>query len=187
MFEQLKGIDSELLQVWFPGVHINVGGGNPSIIAGGDSDFEQIALISFAWMCEQIGPFLQLVDDRENYITPTCGLAERECKQREILIEDSRVIKDNGSFWATQYAWWVLDVTGIYKAPLKRLPKLPRFGWALGTIVDSFQGVIRLAHASLVLLVATETKTTTFTRRMSRFIPQSTFACRNVLITIHLV
>ncbi|KAF4910968.1 hypotheticall protein [Colletotrichum fructicola] len=147
MFEQLKEINSELLQVWFPGVHINVGGGNPNIITGGDSDFEQIALISFAWMCERIRPYLQLVDDREDYIKPTCGLAEREHRQRQILIEDSRVVKDYGSFWPTQYAWWALDVAGIYKAPWRRLPKLPRFGWALGTIVDSFSGAMRLAHA----------------------------------------
>ena len=41
MREELKGHRSELLQVWFPGVHINVGGGSDDILKEKKSDFER--------------------------------------------------------------------------------------------------------------------------------------------------
>ncbi|KAK2036555.1 hypothetical protein LZ31DRAFT_601190 [Colletotrichum somersetense] len=44
----------ELKQVWFPGTHTNIGGGNPGILLGLPYDYEQFALISLSWMCDQI-------------------------------------------------------------------------------------------------------------------------------------
>jgi hypothetical protein len=41
MYEELKGSDSTLLQVWFPGVHINVGGGSDDLLKEKISDFER--------------------------------------------------------------------------------------------------------------------------------------------------
>lgn len=41
MYEELKGTDSELLQVWFPGVHINVGGGSDDLLKEWKGDFER--------------------------------------------------------------------------------------------------------------------------------------------------
>jgi len=41
MYEELKGSDSKLLQVCFPGVHINVGGGSDDILKEKQSDFER--------------------------------------------------------------------------------------------------------------------------------------------------
>lgn len=41
MYEELKGTDSNLLQVWFPGVHINIGGGNDDLLTKKESDFER--------------------------------------------------------------------------------------------------------------------------------------------------
>lgn len=60
MYDELKGSDSELLQVWFPGYHINIGGGDDDPLMDRKGDFEQLALITFAWMCEQIAPYVQL-------------------------------------------------------------------------------------------------------------------------------
>ncbi|KAF3805685.1 hypothetical protein GCG54_00005047 [Colletotrichum gloeosporioides] len=146
MYDELQGSNSELVQVWFPGVHINVGGGNPNILTGDESDFERkfqvsskeigltnvkLALISFAWMCDQIKPYLQLNDD-EVYNTLST-LADREVEQRKRMIQDLRTTKP---------FWKVLDCTGVYKASKKGVPE---DGWALGTIVDSFTGMMKMS------------------------------------------
>lgn len=41
MFEELKGAESELLQVWFPGFHINIGGGSEDLFQNKEGDFER--------------------------------------------------------------------------------------------------------------------------------------------------
>lgn len=41
MADQLNGDQPELRQVWFPGGHINIGGGNPGLLYGFPFDFER--------------------------------------------------------------------------------------------------------------------------------------------------
>ena len=42
MYDQLKETDSNLLQVWFPGVHINIGGGSDDLLSESlKGDFER--------------------------------------------------------------------------------------------------------------------------------------------------
>jgi hypothetical protein len=41
MYEELKGAHSNLLQVWFPGVHINIGGGSDDLLKDKKGDFER--------------------------------------------------------------------------------------------------------------------------------------------------
>ncbi|KXJ94960.1 hypothetical protein Micbo1qcDRAFT_230335 [Microdochium bolleyi] len=140
--EYSKGMDSQLLQVWFPGVHINVGGGNEDVLKEKKSDLEQIALISFAWMCEQIKPFLQLeeklekhaVDDRLRLIVPAVA---------EINKGKTKAYRKT----ITPFLWRALDYTGIWRAAYHTIPPSTVFGWATGPIIDSFAGAIRLAGA----------------------------------------
>jgi hypothetical protein len=47
----------ELVQCWFPGVHINIGGGNSTSDGEGDRK-EQLASISYAWMLDLVRPYL---------------------------------------------------------------------------------------------------------------------------------
>ncbi|KAF3000702.1 hypothetical protein E8E13_002538 [Curvularia kusanoi] len=49
-----KEDEPDLAQVWFTGVHINVGGGTDK----SETDFEGLANITFAWMIEQCRPYL---------------------------------------------------------------------------------------------------------------------------------
>ncbi|KAH0593320.1 hypothetical protein MHUMG1_09042 [Metarhizium humberi] len=51
--------DDVLIQCWFPGVHINVGGGNKDSIENKLSDLELLANITFAWMVDRCAPFLK--------------------------------------------------------------------------------------------------------------------------------
>jgi hypothetical protein len=48
---------TRLVQCWFPGVHINIGGGSSS--SAGEGDFqEQLASITYTWMLDLVRPFL---------------------------------------------------------------------------------------------------------------------------------
>ncbi|KAF2645009.1 hypothetical protein P280DRAFT_185668 [Massarina eburnea CBS 473.64] len=66
VWEKPEGNRTTLRQVWFPGVHSNVGGGY---------DDQQLANITLAWMMSQLAPFLDMRneylfeqdDENENY------------------------------------------------------------------------------------------------------------------------
>ncbi|KAF2396115.1 hypothetical protein EJ06DRAFT_243851 [Trichodelitschia bisporula] len=69
VWEKPRGNRTRLRQVWFPGVHSNVGGG---------LDDQNLANISLAWMLSQIAPFLdiqtgyirdQAIDNHQYYLT----------------------------------------------------------------------------------------------------------------------
>ncbi|KAL5403666.1 hypothetical protein PMIN03_009701 [Paraphaeosphaeria minitans] len=54
VWEKPPGNKTTLRQVWFPGVHSNVGGGY---------DDQQLANITLAWMMSQLAPFLDMRDE----------------------------------------------------------------------------------------------------------------------------
>lgn len=54
VWERPRGIETTLRQVWFPGVHSNVGGGY---------DDQELANITLAWMMAQLSPFLDMFPD----------------------------------------------------------------------------------------------------------------------------
>lgn len=86
MYDELKGHDSKLLQLWFPGYHINVGGGSDDLLKKKEGDFErkltiwhpyssvpaqsnliariyshkliELSLITLNWMIDQLKPHL---------------------------------------------------------------------------------------------------------------------------------
>ncbi|KAK1598406.1 uncharacterized protein LY79DRAFT_539081 [Colletotrichum navitas] len=87
MAKNPKDFTPELRQVWFPGGHVNIGGGNSTSLVGLSYDFEQIALITFAWMCDQIAPFIGLDDGKvEGKPDSFSSLANREIEARNYLM-----------------------------------------------------------------------------------------------------
>ncbi|OJJ49996.1 hypothetical protein ASPZODRAFT_139334 [Penicilliopsis zonata CBS 506.65] len=50
---------SKLIQVWFPGYHINVGGGSSETLKG-KGDMEEMSSIALAWMLDQIKDFVSI-------------------------------------------------------------------------------------------------------------------------------
>ena len=69
VWEKPKGSKTNLQQVWFPGVHSNIGGGYP------DAD---IANITLAWMISRLGPY---IDFRPDYIIEQGNLNRQYYKQ----------------------------------------------------------------------------------------------------------
>ncbi|KAK8025777.1 hypothetical protein PG990_003600 [Apiospora arundinis] len=147
MYDELHDTDSELLQVWFPGVHINVGGGSDDLLTDWKGDFEQIAMISFAWMCEQVAPYLQLDIDHLNALSKH-AVEDRNNLIRPVLDRIDHGEKDYGSNWLTRKAWEALDWSGLKKAQKKHIASDVVNGWATGPIVDSYSGAMTLAGAA---------------------------------------
>ncbi|KAF2281208.1 uncharacterized protein EI97DRAFT_409825 [Westerdykella ornata] len=50
----------ELKQVWFPGVHINCGGGSDDAITDMKGDLEHLSMATFCWMLQCIAPYLTI-------------------------------------------------------------------------------------------------------------------------------
>ncbi|KAM5356095.1 hypothetical protein ACJ41O_002741 [Fusarium nematophilum] len=142
MHEQLRGNRSELLQVWFPGVHINIGGGNDDVLTEKKGDLEQIALISFAWMCEQVAPYIQFSDQGSITGLGQSAVEDRLNLLKPVLDEISRGEKDHGNGLITSRVSVVLDRTGVKKADTKKIAEETISGWATGPIVDSFTGAM---------------------------------------------
>ncbi|KAL0930047.1 peptidoglycan binding domain containing protein [Colletotrichum truncatum] len=151
MAHHLQDSKPQLQQVWFPGGHVNIGGGNPAILRGVSFDFEQLALISFTWMCDQIKPFVQL-DNRENdgSFTASSTLAEREIKSRRNLISQARQRKNYGSFWPLQLMLQGLEYIGVYRAPPTSTFDVVDDAWSTGPIVDIFEILKVLIFAPII-------------------------------------
>ncbi|KAK5656657.1 hypothetical protein OQA88_4637 [Cercophora sp. LCS_1] len=145
MYEELKGTDSKLLQVWFPGVHINIGGGSDDLLAEKKSDFEQIAIVTLAWMIEQLSPHLtfnftttwRLHTDRFQLMRPVVDSLLKSNNKDHWLMKKINSAKakdkegdrwtDGGITWGRSHAADVL------------------LGWATGPIIDSFEGDMKRA------------------------------------------
>ncbi|OLN81956.1 hypothetical protein CCHL11_08614 [Colletotrichum chlorophyti] len=146
MAEMLATLDEipDLQQVWFPGTHLNIGGGNIGIIYGTPFDCEQLALISFTWMCDQISGLLQLNDQREGESGST--LADREIAARKKLIASSRMGKGLFGFKSpAQLGRAALSFTGLISTDEGN------DAWALGPIIDPISMVMRIPSFGLVL------------------------------------
>ncbi|KAF6841184.1 peptidoglycan-binding domain-containing protein [Colletotrichum plurivorum] len=125
-----------LQQVWFPGSHINVGGGNLGILAGLPFDYEQLSLISLAWMCDQIREHLALEDSQANTLST---LAEREMMERRRYITVASYEREMMStpVWFLSEAWRV--VTHPWHPWARPVEDVAGIGWSTGLIVDAVE------------------------------------------------
>ncbi|KAF6803849.1 peptidoglycan-binding domain-containing protein, partial [Colletotrichum sojae] len=132
----------DLRQVWFPGSHINIGGGNLGIMRGVPFDYEQLSLISLAWMCDQVRDYLKLQDGPAAKRRST--LAEREMMARRRYMEVLR------------YEWEKKLLVGKAWDGLKRLvisqanpfgpatEDVAGAGWSTGPIIDGVEKLFNL-------------------------------------------
>ncbi|KAK3369976.1 hypothetical protein B0H63DRAFT_305005 [Podospora didyma] len=146
MYDELKGHKSTLKQCYFPGYHVNIGGGSEDLVkdvkdtSERKSDFEQIAMITFMWMVEQLKPHLTFgysiaelaTVDRFMYMRPIVEelLKPENRKKDHWLVKkiDSLLAKDSNDPW---------DDGNKTRAKVLAADALR--GWATGPIIDSYE------------------------------------------------
>ncbi|KAK0736192.1 hypothetical protein B0T21DRAFT_366462 [Apiosordaria backusii] len=143
MYEELSKREAEpkLLQVWFPGVHVNMGGGSKDTLEQRKGDFEQIAMITLMWMVEQLKPHLcfeasafDMLTDRFMVIRPAVDELIQTNSDHHWLIKRINALKAKDT---TGDAWKSID-NGLTWA--RNLAAEALMGWATGPIIDTYQG-----------------------------------------------
>ncbi|KAK2063394.1 hypothetical protein LY76DRAFT_588573 [Colletotrichum caudatum] len=137
MVAEPKDFTPELRQVWFPGCHVNIGGGNSIMLTDYSYDFEQIALITFTWMCDQIAPFIRLDDEALVDDPEFSTLAHREIESRNYLMFKTEQDKNAGM---SGFLWrqWRRVVYFMQKTSTTDNNRRADI-WATGDILDVFQ------------------------------------------------
>lgn len=107
----------------------------------------EIALISFAWMCEQVAPYLQL--DANPHALAEAAMEERSNLIDSALVRMARPGTGRSGNWLTDKASGFLHWTGLKKAPPKQVSADIVHGWATGPIIDSFTGSLVLAGSTV--------------------------------------
>ncbi|KAH9221860.1 hypothetical protein DL95DRAFT_355235 [Leptodontidium sp. 2 PMI_412] len=115
---------TKLVQCWFPGAHINVGGGNSGVFDEG-SDREQLSAICWAWMLDRVQPHLALseaaIDKQLTWF--------RRMAAGEIAPEKT---EDGYIAWAYKGAKSLIWGSKNEMHPVS---------WALGAINNSYSGI----------------------------------------------
>lgn len=130
----------ELKQVWFPGVHINCGGGSDDCYTTMKGDSENISTATLCWMLQCISPHLTI--DRAAF---SAFLAQ----YKRWLFRIRYACTYHHETWAER-AWNLIPKPHIPilnprpsdLAPPRRDPPHPHptfdFGWGIGPLLDSF-------------------------------------------------
>ena len=111
---------TNLIQCWFPGVHINIGGGSDDGIKDRKGDLESMANTTFAWMVDRIQQYSNLEFDP----LALHAIMRRYAHSLQELIKNAPE-----------------DVSGGEG-------KVHR-GWGVGPIIDSFSGSQKLAGSAI--------------------------------------
>lgn len=135
----------ELKQVWFPGVHINSGGGADDAISDMKGDLEHLSIASLCWMLQCISPYLAIDIDAFHASTAQ-------------YLNWLTTIRSNCTYYHDGWFDWAakkvpniplinpgpdaLDPPKRYKAHAH--PEFD-YGWGTGPIVDSYGGMYKLS------------------------------------------
>jgi hypothetical protein len=113
-----------LRQVWFPGYHINIGGGSDDTLVN-KGDMEEMSSITFAWMLDQIKPYLSL---NEEYL----GKQRADMEYHLSTLVES---PPHESWKARAKS----IASGSKSSSTVGQPVEPRsYGWGTGVLTDSF-------------------------------------------------
>ncbi|KAB8230815.1 T6SS phospholipase effector Tle1-like catalytic domain-containing protein [Aspergillus alliaceus] len=144
--EDSKTTPPNLVQVWFPGFHIHIGGGSKETLKN-QGNMEEMSNIAFSWMLDQIKEYISINDDtlrseqwiRQDRLDRFNNALKwhNECVERRKAESWGEWLKRNGQ-WA---------VSSI-RHPLTQAYREERsYGWGTGDLPDSF-GVAYVANGS---------------------------------------
>ena len=148
--EDSKKDRSKLLQVWFPGVHINIGGGS-TLTLENKGNMEEMSNIVFAWMLDRIKGFV--------------SINEKTLQKEQVSRQDRLTRINNALHWYNErlnrrqtetWGKW-LERRGQWIASSILHPLTPGdkpaymdervYTWGLGDLPDNF-GIVYIANGS---------------------------------------
>lgn len=128
----------QLTQVWFPGYHINIGGGSSDTL-NNYGDMEEMSNIVFAWMLDQIAPFVGIREQtiKDHYTDRQATIATLNAaleKQKEMAKTESW-----GEYLGRGARW----LGSAVMHPLTPAPctETRLYTWGLGDMPDSFSNM----------------------------------------------
>ncbi|KAJ5388226.1 hypothetical protein N7509_010767 [Penicillium cosmopolitanum] len=140
-FQNRLELHPTLKQVWFPGYHINVGGGSSETLAN-KGDMEEMSNIVFSWMLDQVDEFLS-VD--EGFIIDEQNDREQKFFQLNQILEnyDARITiqkTESWGYWAWRHAKSTVSAIAHPLTPTNEPAYKKRrvYGWGVGEMEDSF-------------------------------------------------
>ncbi|KAJ6126644.1 hypothetical protein N7523_002256 [Penicillium sp. IBT 18751x] len=134
----------ELKQVWFPGYHVNVGGGSSDTLHN-KGDMEEMSNIAFSWMLDQIRPHLSINEEAimKDYADREELIAQYNKDLREWQRQHLARKNESWGAWGSRIA--VATASNIIHpfTPSTDLPKpafdkLRVYRWGLGEMLDSY-------------------------------------------------
>jgi hypothetical protein len=141
---------SKLLQVWFPGVHINVGGGS-TLTLENKGNMEEMSNIAFAWMLDQIKGFVSL--NQETLKKDQQSRQVRLAKVNNALDwYNERMNKrktESWGKWLQRGGQWIASSILHPLTPGEKPAYMDQriYTWGLGDLPDNF-GVVYVANGS---------------------------------------
>jgi hypothetical protein len=122
-----------LKQVWFPGYHINIGGGSDETLKD-QGDMEEMSSITFAWMLDQLQPYLSI---NENAV-----IRERRDRDKHMIELNLRLEQEEP--WASWLGRTGKSMATTVLHPftpheeLKYKPEQRFYNWGTADMTNSF-------------------------------------------------
>ncbi|KAJ5274110.1 hypothetical protein N7478_009235 [Penicillium angulare] len=129
---------TELKQVWFPGYHINIGGGSSSTMEN-KGNMEEMSNIAYAWMLDQVKLHLSLDED---HIEEEYEIRKRNFEKNNKLCEkwNKMTEKEGWGAWAWRRSAETASAVIHPLTPSSEPPfkKNRRYDWGTAEMEDSF-------------------------------------------------
>ncbi|CAI7576938.1 unnamed protein product [Penicillium pancosmium] len=141
---------SKLLQVWFPGVHINVGGGS-TLTLENKGNMEEMSNIAFAWMLDQIKGFVSLNEEtlKKDRLSRQVRLAKINNALDWYNERMNKRKTESWGKWFQRGGQWITSSIFHPLTPGEKPAYMDQriYTWGLGDLPDNF-GVVYVANGS---------------------------------------
>lgn len=140
-FQNRLELHPNLKQVWFPGYHVNIGGGSSNTLKN-EGDMEEMSNIVFSWMLDQVDKYLS-VD--ESFIINEQNEREKTFAKLNQVFENwnATITAQKTESWGN-WAWHQTKATlSAIAHPLTptnepAYKKIRTYSWGLGRMQDSY-------------------------------------------------
>jgi hypothetical protein len=141
---------SKLFQVWFPGVHVNIGGGSTLTMAN-KGNMEEMSNIVFAWMLDQIKGFVSLNDEilRKDQLARRTRLDKINIALHRYNDRVKQQKTESWGAWLQRNSQWVASslLHPLTSGDKPAYMEERIYTWGLGSLPDSF-GIVYVANGS---------------------------------------